>query len=145
MTRPGAQLPDPLSRSILAVDLGTSGVKVALITIEGRVAGWESEPVALRVLPGGGAEQRPDDWWDGLVAAAGRLLRSRPAAARDIAAVCCSTQGEGTVPVDRRGPAAHERHPVDGHARRAGARAASSTAPSTTRASACRASGAGSA
>ena len=90
----------PLSRSILAVDLGTSGVKVALITIEGRVVGWESEPVALHVLPGGGAEQRPDDWWDGLVAAAGRLLRSRPAAARDIAAVCCSTQGEGTVPVD---------------------------------------------
>ena len=103
MTHPAARRADPVSRYVLAVDLGTSGVKVALITIEGRVAGWESEPVALHVLPGGGAEQRPDDWWDGLVAAAGRLLRSRPAAAREIAAVCCSTQGEGTVPVDRDG------------------------------------------
>jgi len=92
-----------VSRYVLAVDLGTSGVKAALITVEGRVAAWESEPVALHVLPGGGAEQRPDDWWEGLVAAAGRLLRSRPAAALDIAAVCCSTQGEGTVPVDREG------------------------------------------
>ncbi len=94
---------DPVSRYVLAVDLGTSGVKVALITVEGRVAGWESEPVALHVVPDGGAEQRPNDWWEGLVAAAGRLLRSRPAAAREVAAVCCSTQGEGTVPVDREG------------------------------------------
>ncbi len=91
------------ARHVLAVDLGTSGVKVALIAIDGRVAGWESEPLALHVLPGGGAEQRPDDWWNGLVAAAGRLLRSRPAAAREVVAVCCSTQGEGTVPVDAAG------------------------------------------
>ena len=70
---------DSLSRYILAVDLGTSGVKVALISVDGRVAGWESEPVALHVLPGGGAEQHPDDWWDGLVAAAGT---SPPSAAR---------------------------------------------------------------
>jgi len=91
------------ARHVLAVDLGTSGVKVALIAIDGRVAGWESEPVALHVLPGGGAEQRPDDWWDGLVAAAGRLLSRSPAAAREVAAVCCSTQGEGTVPVDAAG------------------------------------------
>ncbi len=103
MTQPGAQLVDRASRHVLAVDLGTSGVKVALITVEGRVTAWESQPVALHVLPGGGAEQRPDDWWEGLVAAAGRLLRSRPAAAREIAAVCCSTQGEGTVPVGRDG------------------------------------------
>jgi sugar (pentulose or hexulose) kinase len=32
---------------ILAVDLGTSGMKVALITISGKVLGWESEPVRL--------------------------------------------------------------------------------------------------
>jgi len=91
------------ARHVLAVDLGTSGVKVALIAIDGRVAAWESEPVALHVLPGGGAEQRPDDWWDGLVAAAGRLLSRSPAAAREVVAVCCSSQGEGTVPVDAAG------------------------------------------
>ena len=38
-----AQSADPV---ILAVDLGTSGVKVALITVFGRVLGWESQPVA---------------------------------------------------------------------------------------------------
>ena len=34
---------------ILAVDLGTSGMKVALITISGKVLGWEAEQVALPV------------------------------------------------------------------------------------------------
>jgi len=90
---------------ILAVDLGTSGAKVALIGVDGRVAAWESEPVTLRVLPGGGAEQAPDDWWRALVAATRRLLARHSGPASDVAAVCCSTQGEGTVPVDREGRA----------------------------------------
>ena len=93
------------ARYILAVDLGTSGAKVALIGVDGRVAAWESEPVTLRVLPGGGAEQAPDDWWRALVAAARRLLARHAGPASEIAAVCCSTQGEGTVPVDGEGRA----------------------------------------
>jgi len=93
------------SRYVLAVDLGTSGAKVALIGIDGRVAAWESEPVELIVLPGGGAEQRPDDWWRAVVAATRRLLAHRPGPAADVFAVCCSTQGEGTVPVTRDGNA----------------------------------------
>ena len=93
MSQTGNGVGSGLGKYVLAVDLGTSGVKAALIAVNGRVVAWESEPVALHVLPGGGAEQRPDDWWDGLVAAAGRLLRSRPAADREVAAVCCSSPG----------------------------------------------------
>jgi xylulokinase len=87
----------------LAVDLGTSGVKVALVEDGGRVLGWETEPLRLLVTADGGAEQVPDEWWAGFLAAAGRLLARglRPRAA--IRAVCCSTQGEGTVPVDAAG------------------------------------------
>ena len=44
--------------TILAVDLGTSGMKVALITVNGR-AGLEVEPVRLILTPDGGAEQSP--------------------------------------------------------------------------------------
>ena len=90
---------------ILAVDLGTSGVKAALIAVDGAVAAWEAEPVTLTVLPGGGAEQSPEQWWQALVAATARLLARAPQAARAVRAVCCSTQGEGTVPVDREGRA----------------------------------------
>ncbi len=90
-------------KHVLAVDLGTSGAKVALIGIDGRVAAWEFEPVELLVLPGGGAEQRPEDWWRALVAATRRLLAHHDGPGVEVAAVCCSTQSEGTVPVDEAG------------------------------------------
>ena len=90
---------------ILAVDLGTSGVKVALITMHGQVLGWESQPITLHITPDGGAEQSPDEWWQTFMSAAQRLLVRQLTPAHSIKAVCCSTQGEGTVPVDRDGHA----------------------------------------
>ena len=91
--------------TILAVDLGTSGMKVALITVSGKVLGWEAEPVQLYVTPDGGAEQSPDEWWGAFLSAAKRLLARDLVKVGAIRAVCCSTQGEGTVPVDRDGKA----------------------------------------
>lgn len=90
---------------ILAVDLGTSGMKVALITVSGRVIGWEAEAVRLIITPDGGAEQSPAEWWQAFLSAAGRLLQREQDAGRNVIAVCCSTQGEGTVAVDRAGNA----------------------------------------
>src|SRR5690349_12488069 len=90
---------------ILAVDLGTSGMKVALITVSGRVVGWEAEPLRLILTPDGGAEQSPDEWWQAFLSAAGRLLKREQSAAAEVIAVCCSTQGEGTVAIDREGNA----------------------------------------
>jgi xylulokinase len=90
---------------ILAVDHGTSGMKVALISVTGRVLAWESEPVRLIITPDGGAEQDPNEWWAAFLSAAGRLVKREPDAGRRVVAVCCSTQGEGTIPVDRAGNA----------------------------------------
>lgn len=90
---------------ILAVDLGTSGMKVALITVSGRVIGWEYEPVHLILTPDGGAEQSPEEWWQAFLSAAGRLMKRNHNVGPSVTAVCCSTQGEGTVAVDRAGNA----------------------------------------
>jgi xylulokinase len=90
---------------LLAVDHGTSGMKVALITVSGKVLGWESEPVRLMLTPDGGVEQAPDEWWAALLKASKRLLGRDLVPARAVRAVCCSTQGEGTVPVDKDGNA----------------------------------------
>jgi xylulokinase len=95
-------MPEPI---ILAVDLGTSGMKVALITVSGKVLGWESEPVRLIITSDGGAEQSPDEWWQAFLSAAGRLLKREPQAGSRVIAVCCSTQGEGTIAVDAAGKA----------------------------------------
>jgi xylulokinase len=90
---------------ILAVDLGTSGMKVALITVAGKVLGWEAQPIQLYLTPEGGAEQSPDEWWAAFISAAQRLLARDLVSRGAIRAVCCSTQGEGTLPVDRDGRA----------------------------------------
>ena len=90
---------------ILSIDLGTSGMKVALITVSGRVLGWESEPVRLILTPDGGAEQSPDEWWGAFLSAAGRLMKRNADAGPNVIAVCASTQGEGTVAVDKDGNA----------------------------------------
>ncbi len=63
---------------ILAIDLGTSGPKVALVSTAGAVIGCEVEAVDLLLLPGGGAEQRPEDWWAAIGAASRRLLAGAP-------------------------------------------------------------------
>ncbi|MBI3164959.1 MAG: FGGY-family carbohydrate kinase [Chloroflexi bacterium] len=88
---------------ILAIDLGTSGMKVALISVSGKVLGWEAEPVRLILTPDGGAEQLPEEWWQAFLSAAGRLMKKNQGA--NVIAVCASTQGEGTVSVDKAGNA----------------------------------------
>jgi len=88
-------------RLILAVDLGTSGCKCALVTIDGVVVAWSFRPVKLHV-EGARAEQCPNDWWNGFLSGAAELLTDADARRRVIA-ICCSTQTEGTVCVDRAG------------------------------------------
>lgn len=88
---------------VLAADLGTSGMKLALVGHDGQVVGWESEPVELLILPGGGAEQVPQHWWDAFGRCAARLAASHPDQFRAVTTVCCSTQAEGTIAVDAAG------------------------------------------
>ena len=87
---------------ILAVDLGTSGCKCALVTLDGRVLGWAFRAVELHI-EGVSAEQDPQDWWRAFLTTAGELLSRETSWRARVVAVCCSTQGEGTIPVDRAG------------------------------------------
>ncbi len=93
---------------ILAVDLGTGGPKVALVSaLDGSVAAWEFEPNDLILLPGGGAEQDPDHWWSTIMAAAHRLLDREVVPRADIVGISVTTQWMGTVPVDGHGRHLH--------------------------------------
>jgi xylulokinase len=88
---------------VLAVDLGTSGCKTALVSRSGTVLAWAYRPVALHLLDGAGAEQVPEDWWQALLDTARQVLSEAKVAPSRVVAVCCSTQGEGTIPVNRDG------------------------------------------
>jgi xylulokinase len=91
-------------RLVLAVDLGTSGCKCALVSLDGSVQAWAFRPVQLHVQ-GALAEQAPEDWWTAFLEAAGEALAGDPSLRARVVAVCCSTQTEGTVCVDREGRA----------------------------------------
>jgi xylulokinase len=91
------------ARHVLAIDLGTGGPKVALVSVDGRVAGSEFEPVELLLLDGGGAEQRPADWWAAITSAAKRLLAQDLVPTESIVAIACTGQWSGTVAVDVEG------------------------------------------
>ncbi|GMU93779.1 MAG: xylulokinase [Candidatus Hydrogenedentota bacterium] len=93
---------DP-EKCILAIDLGTGGPKVALVSTRGEIVGHETEDLEITFLPGGGAEQDPDDWWRAVVRSVRRILE-RTGIRRDrVVAISVTTQWSLTVPVDREG------------------------------------------
>ncbi len=88
---------------VLAIDLGTSGPKVALVSADGSLRARASSSVDLLLVDGGGAEQDPHAWWDAIVEATRATLANVPDAR--IAAVSVTTQWSGTVAVDSHGDA----------------------------------------
>ena len=90
---------------ILAIDLGTSGPKSALVSTRGEIIDYEFESIDLLILPNGGAEQDPDQWWQAIINTAKRVLNKKWVAAKDIVCVSCTTQWSGTVAVDQDGNA----------------------------------------
>ncbi len=95
------------NRFVLAVDLGTSGCKCALVGLDGVVRRWAFRPVQLHIVDQVGAEQSPDDWWSAFIGAAREVIENLPEVGGEIAAICCSCQGECTVAVDRTGKPLH--------------------------------------
>ncbi|MDJ0498509.1 MAG: FGGY-family carbohydrate kinase [Acidimicrobiia bacterium] len=89
------------NRHALAIDLGTTGPKVALVSDDGTLLGEEAEPVDLILLPNGGAEQDPHAWWQAIAAATRRCLTANPGI--EVAAISVTSQWSGTVAVDEAG------------------------------------------
>ena len=63
---------------VLGVDLGTGGVRTALATAGGRILAVARRDLATRLLPGGGAEQDPRDWWQAVTATVRELVEAHP-------------------------------------------------------------------
>ncbi|MGO8760082.1 MAG: xylulokinase [Terracidiphilus sp.] len=94
-------------RLLLAVDLGTSGCKCALVGSDARVRRWAFRPAALHVVDRTGVEQEPEEWWRAFLEAAREVLAPVREQGGEIAAICCSCQGECTVAVDGDGRPLH--------------------------------------
>jgi xylulokinase len=94
-----------LARCVLAVDLGSGSVKVALVSSRGEVLSAAIRPIRTMLLPGGGAEQDPHEWWAGVVEATRSVLADSRVTPEQVLAIVCTSQWAVTVPVDEGGNA----------------------------------------
>ncbi|OGQ89376.1 MAG: carbohydrate kinase [Deltaproteobacteria bacterium RIFOXYA12_FULL_58_15] len=88
---------------ILAIDLGTSGVKAAVVAVDGRILGTGgTTKVETMLCPNGGAEQDPNVVWDTVVTTCQEAMAHIDDASRVMGVACCS-QFSSTIPVDADG------------------------------------------
>lgn len=90
---------------VLALDLGTSGAKAAVFSDRGAALSRSFRPVALRLLPGGGAEQDPSEWWEAILTASEECLASPAVDRSRVSAIGVTGQWSGTVALDAAGEA----------------------------------------
>jgi len=87
-------------RFVLAVDLGTGGPKVGLVSLQGELAWSHHTALPTTLVPGGGAEQDADAWWEAIAASARLGLRTGAVGPEQVVGVACTGQWASTVPVD---------------------------------------------
>ena len=87
---------------ILAIDLGTSNVKAAVVDRKGTLLGTGRGSIETLHTADGGAEQDPERVWEAVLNATDQALASL-ANRRDVRGVACASQYSSIVPVDAAG------------------------------------------
>lgn len=90
-------------RYVLAYDLGTSGVKGAVVTLDGKVTAAASSGYPYRIPQPGWAEQKPEDYWQGVCRVTEQVLEIAGVEPGEIAGIAFGTLWKGIIPVDRQG------------------------------------------
>jgi len=90
-------------KAILSIDLGTSGPKVALFTVDGEAVDYDFSPTKYTLLPGGGSEQDPEEWWSAIKTASAKLFSRNSSLKNKVEAISVTSQWSGTVAVDKTG------------------------------------------
>ena len=91
----------------ISYDVGTTGVKTCLFAITDKIEllAAASEGYNLYVLPGGGAEQDPDEWWDAMIKSTNAVMKKSKVDKKDISGISFCSQMQGLVLVDKDGNA----------------------------------------
>lgn len=95
-----------MNPAVLAVDLGSSTVKAAVVDHAGALRGTGAGTIDLLLGEDGAAEQSPDQLWESVVAACRQAIEACRAGAVEIVGIACSSQYSSVVPVDAAGEAA---------------------------------------
>lgn len=98
--RPNKDIRINEKRYVLAIDLGSGGHKVALVSEDGGVIASANEAISTYFLPNGGAEQDPEEWWAKAISLSKKVIADATIKPEDIVAVSCDSQWSVVVPVN---------------------------------------------
>ncbi len=88
---------------VIGCDVGTQSVKAALMGFDGAVLAEASAEYAVHYPQPAWAEQRAEDWLNGLCEAIGELRQRYPFDPAHVHAICLATQVDGVVALARDG------------------------------------------
>lgn len=92
---------------VLAYDLGTSGVKGAIVSTDGELIASCTAAYPLYTPRTGWAEQNPEDYWAGVCNVTRRVLAQSGVKACSVAGISFGTMWKGIVPIDSAGRVLH--------------------------------------
>ncbi len=92
-----------MDKLLLGIDVGTTTVKAALFSLDGRLQASGSVETSLRHVRPGWIEQNPDDWWRAVCQVVRQACAALPDAAERIAGLAVSSQAPTLIALDRAG------------------------------------------
>ena len=95
-------------RFVLAYDLGTSGVKGALVTMKGELVAACTAAYPLITPNEGWAEQVPEDYWNGVCQVTKQVLAKGQVFPDAVAGIVFGTMWKGIIPIDQHGSVLHD-------------------------------------
>ncbi len=103
MTTPIENTHSATPKYVIAIDVGTSGTKVGLVDLEGKVVAAATGRYETHFLPDGGVEQVPDEWWQVVTEGIKKVMQSSAARPEQVIAIGVTSQWSVTVAVDEQG------------------------------------------
>jgi xylulokinase len=88
---------------LIGIDIGTSGTKTVLFTLNGEPVASHTCEYPLYQPTNGYAEQDPSDWWNAVVESVSAVLNKSGADSAEIVGVGLSGQMHGLVMLDKNG------------------------------------------
>ena len=95
-------------RYVLAYDLGTSGVKGALVNMQGEVIDTATADYLVYTPNPNWAEQDPEQYWQGVCGVTHQVLENTGVAPDTVAGMAFGTQWKGIIPIDKDGNVLHK-------------------------------------
>ena len=101
---------DEMSKKyVISYDIGTTGVKTCLFEIDSAITliSAAMEGYKLYIMPDGGAEQDPDEWWSAICSTTKTVFSKCDIKPEQIEGISFCSQMQGLVLVDKDGVPVH--------------------------------------